>query len=100
MIVLNPNDISHIFNIIPRYYPTDYINCYLYNEETQATSVVNTYTIYDGIMTVTFNKTLVEGQKYQIMIEDENGVIYRDKLFVTSQTPQDFKATKDLYYYE
>ena len=33
------------------------------------------------------------------LIEDGE-VVYRDKLFITSQEPQDFKATKDLYYYE
>jgi len=100
MIVLNPNDTSHSFDIIPRYYPTDYINVFLYNEETKFTSVVNTYSILNGIMTITFNYTFIEGAKYQIKIEDANGVVYRDKMFITSQNTQEFKATKDHYYYE
>jgi len=100
MIVLNPNDTSHSFDIIPRYYPTDYINVFLYNEETKFTLVVNTYSILNGIMTITFNYTFIEGAKYQIKIEDVNGVVYRDKMFITSQNTQEFKATKDHYYYE
>ena len=51
-------------------------------------------------MTITFDYNFIENDKFTIKISDSNGVIYRDKLISTSQTTQDFKSTKDLYYYE
>ena len=38
--------------------------------------------------------------KYQLKIDDTNGIIYRGKLIATDQDPQEFKQTNDLYYYE
>lgn len=100
MIVVNPEDANHTFDIIPRYYPSSIVLT-LYNEVTQLSEVVNQlFIINDGIMTVSFTYTFTEQAKYQIKITDENGVVFRGKLISTSQIPQDYKQTNNLYVYE
>ncbi len=72
-----------------------------YNEATKETQIFdNTYTVVDGIMTVTIQENFTDGQKFQVKISLENDVIYRGKAIVTSQVPQNFEQTKDLYFYE
>ncbi len=103
MIVVNPEDTNHTFDIIPRYYPRDIV-LELYNEVTQVSEIVNQlFVVNDGIMTVSFTYTFTyikEQAKYQIKLTDNNGVIFRGKLIATSQTPQDYKQTNNLYVYE
>jgi hypothetical protein len=101
MIVLNPTDTTHGFNFIPRFIPSDELILQLYNETLQTTQTIdNTYVYLDGIITMTFDLDCTESQKFQVKILEGTQVIYRDKIFVTSQDTQAFKATKDHYYYE
>lgn len=101
MVVVNPENTEHSFKIIPRYYPTSSIKFDLYNEVTQLTeTITNTYTITDGIIQIEFEKEFTEQQKFQIKLEDSEGIIFRGKMISTSQEPQDCKQTNDLYIYE
>ena len=101
MIVLNPTDTTHGFNFIPRFIPSDELILQLYNETLQtAQTIDNTYVYLDGIITMTFDLDCTESQKFQVKILEATEIIYRDKIFVTSQDTQAFKATKDHYYYE
>lgn len=101
MIVILPSTTSHSISFIGRYEPTIACTLTLYNEATKVETVVaNTFATVNGITTVNFDFTFVESDKYQVKISDSNGVIFRGKLIATAQTPQDFKQTKDLYYYE
>jgi len=101
MIVLNPTNTTHTINFIPRFIPSDDLILQLYNETLQTTeTITNTYSYLDGITAITFDLDCTENQKFQIKITENNEIVYRDKLFITSKTPQDFKATKDHYYYE
>jgi len=100
MNVVNPNDTTHEIIIIPRIYPTDAIVLNLYNEAKQTNEdVANTYTIMGGKMTVEFDYTFIEGENFQVKITENAEVVYRGKLFATSQTPQDYKLTNNVYYY-
>ena len=100
MIVVNPEDTNHTFDIIARYYPADIV-FNLYNEVTQVSEIVNQlFVVNDGVMTVSFSYTFTEQAKYQIKLTDENGVVFRGKLIATSQTPQDYKQTNNIYVYE
>jgi len=101
MKVVLPIDTTHLIALIPRYYTSDALVLELYNEVTQTKEIVPCiYIIQNGLMTITFDYDFIENDKFTIKISDSNGVIYRDKLISTSQTTQDFKSTKDLYYYE
>jgi len=100
MIVVNPEYTNHTFDIIPRYY-TKAIVLELYNEVTQVSEIVNQlFVVNDGIMTVSFSYTFTEQAKYQIKLTEGNGVVFRGKLIATSQTPQDYKQTNNIYVYE
>ena len=100
MIVVNSKNTVHTFDIIPRYYPRAVV-LELYNEVTQVSEIVNQlFMVNDGVMTVSFSYTFTEQAKYQIKLTDENGVVFRGKLIETSQIPQDYKQTNNLYVYE
>ena len=99
MIVVNPTNETHTIKLIPRYYPTGVFKFDLYNEVTKVTDViVHTYSVTDGIMTIVFDYNFTEQSKYQIKLED-SGIIFRGKLIATSQNPQNYQQTKDLYFY-
>jgi len=101
MKVVLPIDTTHLIALIPRYYTSDALVLELYNEVKQTKEIVSCiYIIQNGLMTITFDYNFIENDKFAIKISDSNGVIYRDKIFATSQTTQDFKSNKDLYYYE
>jgi hypothetical protein len=94
-------DLTHNIVFVPRYTPAVLIVVELYNETTKVVTVVdNTYAFVDGKMDVLITFTFAENDKYQIKISDEDGILYRGKIMATIQTPQDFKATNELYYYE
>jgi len=99
MKVVNPNDSEHTLVLIPRYYPAGAITMSLFNETTQVSEDVdNTYVITDGNLFLTFEYTFTENQKFQIKLE-ETEIVYRNKLISTSQNPQEYKLTNNLYYY-
>ena len=102
MIVFNPTLEEHTFNIVPRFYPTmEEVILELYNEATQISETIdNTFTITDGIMVFSIEKEVNELDKFQVKIYNNNGVIFRGKAIATSQTPQNFKQTNNLYFYE
>ena len=101
MKIVDPTDASHIILIIPRDYDYSTLVLQLYNEDSQVTSTVaNTSSTLDGLLTVNFDYSFTEGQKFQIKITASGEVIYRGKLIATAQDPQSYKATNQLYYYE
>jgi hypothetical protein len=98
--VLDFNDTSHSIKLIPRYYPVGAVTFELYNESTKVKTVVtNTYTIVNGLFTLNFDYTFENKQKYQIKLE-ENSIVFRGKLLITDQNTQEYRLTKDLYFYE
>jgi len=101
MIVLLPTNTTHGFNFIPRFIPSDDLTLELYNETLQTTQTIDSTSAYsNGLATITFDLECTESQKFQVKILQNTAVIYRDKIFVTAQDTQEFKATKDHYYYE
>jgi len=101
MIQVYPINTEHTLLLIGRYDTSKAIVLVLYNEATQEeTTPASTYELLNGIMSVTFDFAFVENDKYQVKISDVDGIIYRGKLIATSQQPQEFKQTNELYYYE
>lgn len=101
IMVINPNNLTHTIRVVPRYYTTDTINLFLYNEATQETSnPTATYSNADIYTEITFDFTFTESDKHQIKILDSNDeVIYRGLSIATSQEPQEYLITKNAYYY-
>lgn len=101
MNLVNPNDTSHLIVIIPRRYTYNDLSLELYNEETQVSeTIIFTFTVINGFINIYFDYDFIDGQKFQIKITEENEVVYRGKLMVTSQNAQSFKASNELFYYE
>ena len=99
MNVVNPSDETHLIVIIPRYYPTGNLSLELYNESKSATFDVDaTYQILDGEMIISFDFTFIEADKFQLKIYQNDEVVYRGKLFATTQTPQDYQIKQNIYF--
>lgn len=97
MKVVNPNNSEHTIIFIPRFEISN-VSFNLYNEFTREnTDVAVTPSFIDGFLSLTFNYTFVEGDKYQLKVTDNDVVMYRGKLFATSQETQDFKELKGYY---
>ena len=100
MNVVNPTEEAHEIVIIPRFYPTGSIVLTLYNEATQTSEVVdNTYSITDGKMTIDFDFDFIEGGRFQVKITEGSSVVYRGKIFATTQATQNYSTTTNAYYY-
>lgn len=100
MKVILPTNTTHNIVLEPRYYPSGAVSLEVINESTKdVTYPVITYVVLNGVMTATFDLTVLESDRYSIKIKDGLGVVYRGNLFSTSQTTQDYKLTKNKYIY-
>lgn len=101
MKVVNPNDTEHLIVIITRFAIIGTLVLFLYNEETQVTEeVTSVSTTENGLTTLTFDYTFKEDQRFQMRVNDDVQIVYRDIIKSTSQNTQDFKSANGLYYYE
>ena len=99
MNVVLPSDETHTILIIPRYYPASSVVLSLFNEAKQTDfTVSNIYALTNGKMNVTFDFEFLENDKFKVKITDSEGVVYRGKLIATSQEPEQYKLTNNLYY--
>ena len=101
MIVVDPSLTSHTINIVPRKYDFVSFDMYIRNETTKEENTVNTTTneLNRGLE-ITFDFDFTDRYNYEIRIVNENGfVMYRGKIFATSQNPQEYKQTTDKYYW-
>lgn len=71
----------------------------LRDEQTKEVSLTNPSFTKDGYYTVfTLTETLIENRSYQLTILDSNeNVLYRDKVFVTTQEEEFYTTHKDEY---
>lgn len=100
MKIVLPANASHDIDLIPRFYPTGAVVLSLYNEATQVTTTPsNSYVVANGVWTITFTKTFIEDDKYQIKITEGTDVVFRGKLLATAQNVQAYKLTDGYYSY-
>ncbi len=100
MKILNPDNTTHQIVLQPRFDPTGSIILSFTNEVDKVVSeVLNTYTFENGVMSISFDLTVLEGNRYFIKALENNSVIYRGRAFATSQIPQDYSLTKGKYIY-
>jgi hypothetical protein len=100
MKVLNPDNTSHSITFIPRYYPTNTLSLEVVKEGYNTTqTIVPTYSIYNGIITLNFDLTGVEQDRFSLKLTEDNKIVFRGKIFFTTQQTQEFKLTKDTYIY-
>jgi hypothetical protein len=102
MIVVNPNETQHTISVVPRYFPentTDVIIVDGFNSSSN--SVTNSHTKSEGKLLITFSFDFISEGRYDVKIVDEttNEIVYRGQLIATTQVTQDYKLTKDKFYY-
>lgn len=101
MKIVLPTDTTHNTILIPRYSPVGALTLSLYNETTRvSTNVANSYVIADGYLTITYDFSFSEGDKYQLLIKEVDEVVFRGKILATAQTTQQYKQTNGAYTYE
>ena len=100
MKIVNQNNTTHEIKLIPRFYPTNELVLELKNESTQVKTVVdNSYTISDGYLTLTFDFTFQNKDRFEFKLT-ENEIVFRGKIYATSEDTQDYKQTNGVYTYE
>jgi len=102
MKVINPNNQINTIKLIPRFKDVEAFDLLLINETTkeETTFFIDNYSYIDGVLVFDLDFATNEGDKYEFKLSILNEVLYRGKIFATSQEPQDFDLTKDLYIYE
>lgn len=102
MKVVNPELTTHTTVLIPRFETSSLVTFDLTNETTKETTsiTVDTQDLTDGIMSITYDNTFTDKQKYEMKLYNAEGVVYRGKIIATTQETQDYKLTNGLYFYE
>jgi len=102
MIVVDPSLTNHTINIIPRDYDLGVsFKVYITNETTKEENTVPTIIneLNRGVQ-LSFLFNFTDSYNYELRIVKTGGfILYRGKIFATSQDPQDYKQTTDKYYW-
>ena len=86
MHILQVSDSPQSVVIIPRYYPNS-VSFHLIDESTNTTATPSVSVVSaNGFMTLTGTFSIVVNRYYGVKIFDGDDLIYRDRVFVTSQT--------------
>jgi hypothetical protein len=99
MHILKPITSAQEIEIIPRESNAADVSLHLKNESTNQTQILNpTITQADGFMTLSAEFSLVSGVFYGLKVFNGSTLIYRDRVFVTSQTDFDkFSVNEGVY---
>jgi len=99
MKVINPNLTEHKIIFIPRRYELGTVELELRNETGNKLTVITDLLILgnNGVLSLTFDYTFTEGERYSFKLYDTDGVIYRGRLFVTTREEE---ATENYITYE
>lgn len=92
MKILNSNQTNHDLTFIPRFTPDENLVFSLKNEVTKVVVDIPFLIIFvNGLCTINFDFTFAEKSNYQIKFTQNDEVVYRGKLFITSQPLQDYE---------
>ena len=96
MVILNPLSSTHSISIIPRYYNIDNVHTLELKDEdtnTNVSLVINNRTLSDGNIIYLITATLNDNRSYRLKISDNTttDIVFRGKVFTTTQTPQNYQ---------
>ena len=106
MKIVNPETSINEIKFIPRNNSVSSFELELINETTKDEFFfLITPTYVNGVVSFDLNFNFTEGDKYEFKcfqqgLSELENVIYRGKIFATTQEPQNYELSKDLYYYE
>lgn len=96
MIILKESGSDQTFKIVPRELNADTMT--LVNETTgESTDYAVTPTTVDYYLEITKTVTLKEGNFYQLTVKNGSDVVYKDKVFCTNQTVDNYTVNSGEY---
>jgi hypothetical protein len=96
MIVLKPIGTAQTLKFIPRAYNATKV--VLADESTNTeVEIAGTFTQDKYYLTASIVFNLVEGRFYNLTVYNVNDIVYKDKVFCTSQSVLDYSINKDVY---
>lgn len=109
MKIVNQNNTTHEFKLIPRFYPTSTLTLVLKNESTQEETTLpisfpelaftNNYFVLDGYLNLKFDFDFQHKDRFEFKLT-ENEIVFRGKIYATKEDTQDYKQTTGVYTYE
>ena len=102
MKVVNQNELIHTISVIPRFNETVDVSMIIIDESTKLEEEATNfnYILADGIGVLEFDNMFIDKNKYSFKLMDGTKIIYRGRLITTTQETQNYKLTKELYFYE
>ena len=98
MIVIDSGLTSHVISIIPRTYDTSNAHTFALTDDDHrtTTNVTHTKSASDGYLRYTITLTTSEGKGYGLKITDNatTEVVWRGKIFATTQTTQNYRINE------
>lgn len=96
MVILEESNTSQSFYCIPRYYEADSVT--FTNELTQEVLTYNIDAVTsDHYLIVTGTFDLQDGFTYLLKVNSGGTEVYRDKVFITSQTIEDYSINNNYF---
>ena len=97
MIVLTPSTSAQTFSFIPR--NTTYNVMQITDDQTNVTQTIAiiTSTANDYFNTITALFTLVDGHFYNLVLKNGSNILYKDRIFCTSQNIVTFSVNNGQY---
>jgi hypothetical protein len=100
MKVVDPNDTTHVIDIIPRYYGfVDAVLTLSSLADNVDEAVAYTSVLTNGVLAITFDYDFTERNKYTVKLIEIDEVVWRGQIFATDQATQDFDITKTYFTY-
>ena len=98
MHILQVSASSQSIVIVPRSFPSSVTLQLIDESKNTTTTPLVSVASADGFMTLTGTFSLVNGRYYGLKVLDGSTLIYRDRVFVTSQTEYDkFTVNQNVY---
>ena len=94
--VVNPNNIDHVINLIPRYIPTGEISLVI--DGTDTIDVTYSVDTKDNL-NLSFTYGFTDETSYSVLINDSvtNEELFRGLILATTQVTQEYKLTNFKY---
>jgi hypothetical protein len=101
MKVLNSGTANYSIQFIPRVYSLDNTVLELTNIATKVvTTVSHTIAGDDGILSLQFTATFIEGERYKLNLYTSTDTLYMCQILITNQDTQEYNVSKNFIQYE
>jgi len=101
MKVLTSGTANYSITFIPRVYTLDNTVLELTNITTKVvTTTAHTIAGDDGLLSLQFSATFIEGERYKLDLHTANDTLYMCQILITNQETQEYNVSKNYIQYE